>query len=98
MVEFEFEEKEVKATSGEGPMDDIPLSACDLRLLRLRLKKKRAGRSEMTTSPPITPAMIESVGLVVEELDEESDELPDGTLVGMFEERVFEDVEDSPTF
>ena len=54
----------------------------------------------MTTSPPITPAMIESVGLVVEELDEESDELPDGTLVGMFEdveERVFEDVEDGPT-
>ena len=87
-------------TSGEGPVDDISLSACDLRLLRLRLRKKRAGRSEMTTSPPITPAMIESVGLVVEELDEESDELPDGTLVGMFEdveERVFEDVEDGPT-
>ena len=66
MVEFGFEGGEVKGftTSGEGTVDDISLSACDLRLLRLRLKKKRARRSEMKTSPPITPPMIASVGVL----------------------------------
>jgi hypothetical protein len=56
------------------------------------LKKKRARRREMRTSPPITPPMIASVGWEVEELGEELDELPDGTLV---EIGVFED--DGPT-
>ena len=94
MVEFGFEEGEVKGftTLGEGVVDDISLSAFGLRLLRLRLKKKRARRSEMRTSPPITPPVIASEGLVVEELDEELDELTDGTLV---EVGVFED--DGPT-
>ena len=43
---------------------DISLSACDLRLLRLRLKKNRARRSEMRTNPPITPPMIAPVGFL----------------------------------
>ena len=86
--------------SGEGTVDDITLSAFNLRLLRLRLKKKRARRSEMRTSPPITPPMIASVGVLslllaarVEELGEELDELPDGMLVKV-PVGVFEDVED----
>ena len=59
-VEFVFEEGAEKGTttSGEGT---FALSACDLRLLRLRLKKKRARRIEMKTSPPLTPPMIASV-------------------------------------
>jgi hypothetical protein len=42
------------------------LSACDLRLSRLRLKKNnnRGRRSEMRTSPPITLPMIASVGFL----------------------------------
>ena len=66
MVEFGFEEGEVKGftKSGEGTVDDISFSACNLRLLRLRLKKKRARRSEMRTNPPITPPMIASVGVL----------------------------------
>jgi hypothetical protein len=100
MVEFGFEEGEVKGftTSGEGTVDNISPIACDLRLrlLRIRLKKKRARRSEMRTSPPITPPMIAFVGLVVEELGEELDELPDGTLVKVLV-GVLEDVEDVPS-
>ena len=66
MVQFGFEEGEVKGftTSGEGTVDNF-----SLRLLRLRLKKKRARRSEMRTTP-VTPPMIAPVGLVVEELGE----------------------------
>ena len=63
VVKFGFEGGEVKGftTSGEKTMDDISPSAGDPRLIRLRLKK-RARRSEMRTSPPITPPMIASVG------------------------------------
>ena len=66
MEEFGFEGGEVKGftTLGEGTMDDISLSARGLRLLSIRLKKKRARRSEMRTSPPITPPMIASVGFL----------------------------------
>jgi hypothetical protein len=96
MVEFGFEEGEVKGftTSGEGTVCDISLSACGIQFLRLRLKKKRARRRKMRTSPPITPPMIASVGVLwlpvgVEELGEELDEVPDGTPV-----EVVKDVED----
>jgi hypothetical protein len=77
-VKFGFEEGEVKGitTLGEGTVDIISLSACDIRFLCLQLKKKRARRSETRASPPITPPMIAPV---VEEL--ELDELLDGTLV-----------------
>ena len=79
----------------EGPGTVKGFSACDFRLLRLQMKKNRARRSEIRTSPPITPPMIAAVGLllmVVEGLGGEIDELPDGMLV---EVRVlFEDVED----
>ena len=57
-------------TSGEGTVYDFSPSACDLRLLRLRLKKNRAKRRQMRTSPPITPPII---GMVVEELGGELD-------------------------
>jgi hypothetical protein len=55
------------------------------------LKKNRARRSEMRTSPPITLPII-----VVEELGEELVELPDGTLVEVTAVGVLlEDVEDA---
>ena len=84
-------------------MCDFSLSACTLRLLRLRIKNKPR-RSEMRTSPPITPPMIAPVGflsMVVEEPDVptfgvELDELDDGTLVevgALLEE--LEEVEDA---
>ena len=71
-------------------MYDFSLSACALLLLRLRLKKNRARRSEMRT-PPIKPPMIGFLSMVVEELGEELDELPDGKLVDVGV--LFEDVE-----
>jgi hypothetical protein len=67
-VEVGFEGRTVK---GIAPISDeekvatgILLRACDLRLLRLRLKKNRARRSKMSTSPPITPPMIALVVLL----------------------------------
>lgn len=47
-------------------MDNFSLGACDLRLLRIRLKKNRATRrSEMRTIPPIMPPMIAPVGFLL---------------------------------
>jgi hypothetical protein len=66
--------------------------------------KNRPRRSEMRTSPPITPPMIAPVGflsLEVEELDDptfevELDELEDGTLVEVGELlEELEEVEDA---
>ena len=74
-------------------MYDISLGAFDLGLLRLRRKKNVVKRSEMKTSPPITPPMIASV-------DEEDDELPEGALIEVPDEipveneGVIEEVED----
>ena len=79
------------------------LGACasDLRLLRLQVKKNRARRSEMRTSPPTTPPMIGVLSMVAE-----LEEPLVGTLVevgvfevvevgvfGVIEVRVFEVVE-----
>ena len=55
----------------EGSMGDFSLGSSSLRLLRLRMKKNRAMRSEMKTTPPITPPMIGLLLMVVEELGEE---------------------------
>jgi len=76
--------------SGEGTLFDFSVSSRALRLLCLRMRKNRARRSEMRTTPPITPPMITSVGFPggAEELD--GSELPDGILLVV----MFEDVED----
>lgn len=68
----------------------ISLSA---RFLRLRSKKNRARRSKMRMSPPTTPPMI-GVLLMVVELDDEFEELPDGTLVEVGVIGVEKNVED----
>ena len=57
-------------TSREASMYDFSLSTCTCRLLRLRMKKNRARKGEMRTSPPITPPMIAPIGfLSMVELD-----------------------------
>ena len=78
--------------SEEGTAYGISHSACDLQLLRLRLKKNSARNSETRTTPPITPPMIAFVGFPGEELLDEL--IPDGMLVVVVVIVVFEDVED----
>ena len=106
-MEAGFEEGTVKGfttSEKEGTEYVFSFSSSDLRLLRLRLKRNRPStRSEMKTSPPITPPIMAPVGFEfltmvvgseVEELGEELDELVtvyDGTLVKVEE---LSDVED----
>ena len=75
-------------SSRQGSMYDFSFSSRAFRL-RLRLKKNRPTRSEMKTIPPITPPTIAPVlaflSLVVEELGEELDEVPDGKPVEVFD-------------
>jgi hypothetical protein len=90
--------------SGEGTAYVVSLSASDFRLLRLQRKNNRAMRSDMRTSPPITPPMIATVGFPGEELSDSK--APDGTLIEvgvlsdempLVEAGVFEEVEDVPS-
>ena len=97
-MEVGFEGETVKGftyISGEGVVSlcGFLLGACALCLLRLRLKKNRARRSKMRMSPPTTPPMI-GVLLMVVELDDEFEELPDGTLVEVGVIGVEKNVED----